>query len=240
MLQGKCALVTGASRGIGRAIAIKLAGELNLDLMLAGRDVVELEKTRLEVEALGVKAHVFALDLALENAAEKIISETIKIFGRLDIIINNAGIAISGPVEKTTIDEWNNMMNINARTPFFICKEAIPYLRKSDHATIINISSAVGRKGYKNQGAYCASKHALMGMTKVLAQEVQKDNIRVHVIAPGGVATEMITKMRPDINQDELIQPEEIANIAIFLIKNRGNAMIDEINVSRASNTPWI
>ena len=130
-------------------------------------------------------------------------------------------------------------MAVNARAPFLFCREAIPYLRKSDIPTIINISSVVGVKGYVNQGAYTASKHALMGMTKVLAQELHKDGIRVHVISPGGVATDMVTKTRPDLDISELVTPDEIADIVIFLLINRGNAVIDEINVRRHSNSPW-
>jgi 3-oxoacyl-[acyl-carrier protein] reductase len=130
-------------------------------------------------------------------------------------------------------------MAINARAPFLLCREAVPHLRKSDGATIINISSVVGRKGYVNQGAYSASKHALMGFTKVLAQELFEEDIRVYVLSPGGVATEMVTQMRPDIDPDNLIDPEDFAEIVRFLLTHRNSAVIDEINVRRASNSPW-
>ena len=131
------------------------------------------------------------------------------------------------------------LMAVNARAPFLLSKEAIPYLKRSDMATIINISSVVGVKGYINQGAYTASKHALMGLTKVLAQEVFQDGIRVHVISPGGVATSMVELTRPDIDPSTLISPEEIAEIVLFLLTHRGNAVIDEINVRRSANPPW-
>ena len=97
----------------------------------------------------------------------------------------------------------------------------------------------IGVKGYVNQGAYTASKHALMGMSKVLAQEVKADNIRVHTILPGGVATDMAGQVRPDLKPEDLMQPEEIAEIIIFLLTHRGNAVIDSINVRRASSAPW-
>jgi 3-oxoacyl-[acyl-carrier protein] reductase len=130
-------------------------------------------------------------------------------------------------------------MAVNARAPFLLSKEAISYLKRSDIATIINISSVVGIKGYVNQGAYTASKHALMGFTKVLAQEVFQDGIRVHIISPGGVATGMVELTRPDIDPSTLISPEEIAEIVLFLLTHRGNAVIDEINVRRSATPPW-
>ena len=105
--------------------------------------------------------------------------------------------------------------------------------------TIIQIVSVIGVKGYMNQGAYTASKHALMGMSKVLAQEVQPDNIRVHTILPGGVATDMIAEVRPDLKKSELMAPEDIADIVFFLLTHRSNAVIDDIHVRRASSTPW-
>jgi 3-oxoacyl-[acyl-carrier protein] reductase len=103
----------------------------------------------------------------------------------------------------------------------------------------VNIASVVAVKGYVNQGAYTASKHALLGFTKVLARELHREGIRVHVISPGGVATDLIPSMRPDIPPETLIQPEEIAEIVWFLLSHRGNAVIDEVNVRRISNEPW-
>ena len=130
-------------------------------------------------------------------------------------------------------------MNINDRAPFLLCKEAIPHLKAAGGGTIIQISSVVGVKAYVDQGAYTASKHALMGMSKVLAQEVQPDNIRVHTILPGGVATDMIGNVRPDLNMADLMQPEDVADIVMFLLTHRGNSVIDTVNVRRAASAPW-
>jgi len=237
-LKGKIALVTGASRGIGRSIALKLA-EHGVNLALSSTSDDTLKSVLQEVRSLGVDAIPCAANLVDVESPSRIIKDVVQHFGGFDILINNAGIAITKPLEETSTDEWNLHMAVNARAPFLFCREAIPYLRKSDIPTIINISSVVGVKGYVNQGAYTASKHALMGMTKVLAQELHKDGIRVHVISPGGVATDMVTKTRPDLDISELVTPDEIADIVIFLLVNRGNAVIDEINVRRHSNSPW-
>jgi 3-oxoacyl-[acyl-carrier protein] reductase len=130
-------------------------------------------------------------------------------------------------------------MAINARGPFLLCREAIPYLKQQDQAFIINITSVVGVKGYTNQAAYSASKHAVMGMTKALAKEVQSDGIRVHAICPGGVDTQLGGQARPDLERSVLIQPEEIADIVLFLVTRQDNAVMDEIHVRRATSTPW-
>ena len=237
-LTGKVAIITGASRGIGTAIS-KMIAEMGCNIVIVGRDQERLGKLENQFSRYGVKIKTLSVDLSDESAPEKIIQQTIAEFGRLDILINNAGIAYSKSIEETDINMWDTLMNINARAPFFLCKAALPYLKKSDQGTIINISSVIGRLGYINQAAYGASKHALMGFSKVLSLEVQKHNIRVHVIAPGGVATDLVKRMRPDIDEALLMQPEEIAGIVSFLLTFKGNAMIDEINVRRFASAPW-
>jgi NAD(P)-dependent dehydrogenase (short-subunit alcohol dehydrogenase family) len=131
-------------------------------------------------------------------------------------------------------------MTVNARAPFILCREAIPYLSRQDVSFIINIASVVATKGYINQSAYGASKHALLGMTKALAKEVQKDGIRVLAINPGGVDTDQLGLSRPDLDRSVLMQPDEVADIVLFLVTRQGNAVIDEVNVRRAASTPWV
>lgn len=236
--KGKTALVTGSSGGIGESIAIRLAG-MGINLVITGRATDKLILLNSKINSMGVESHLVVADISRPETPEKLIRETIQKFGSLDILINNAGYAVSKPLSHTSAEEWDIMMATNARGPFFLCKESIPYLQKSDYATIFNISSVVGRLGYENQAAYSASKHALMGFSKVLAKEVQPLGIRVHTIAPGGVATEMVKTMRSDLGSSNLIQPEEIADIVEFLLKYRGNAMIDNIDVRRSNGTPF-
>ncbi|HHU64012.1 MAG TPA: SDR family oxidoreductase [Clostridiales bacterium] len=237
-LKDMTALVTGGSRGIGRAVARKLADH-GVNLMLVGRNLKKLEAVQRDLSTKNVKVFFCVEDLADAQAPARIIRETVERLGGLDILINNAAVGMVAPLTETSVEQWDRIMAVNARAPFLLSKEAIPYLRKSRCSSIINISSVVGYKGYINQGAYTASKHALMGMTKVLAQEVYKDNIRVHVISPGGVDTEMLYDMRPDLKPSEVISPDEIADIVMFLLTHRGNGVIDEINIRRVSNSPW-
>ncbi|ACK41728.1 MULTISPECIES: SDR family oxidoreductase [Dictyoglomus] len=237
-LENKIALITGASRGIGEEIAKRLAKE-KVNLALIARDEKRLRELKEKLEKENINVFILSIDLREKNAPKTVIGEVIRHFERLDILINNAGTALSKPIIETSEEEWDEIMTINAKVPYFLCKYAIPYLKNSEIPTIINISSVVGYKGYVNQSAYTASKHALHGFTKVLAQEVHEYGIRVHLISPGGVATDLVNKVRPDLEKALLIQPSEIAEIIVFLLKFRNNAVIDEIQVRRKDNIPW-
>jgi 3-oxoacyl-[acyl-carrier protein] reductase len=178
-------------------------------------------------------------DLLEDSTYERIVSDCVDSFGGIDIIVNNAGYAKKLLLTETSKEEWDRHMAVNVRAPFMLVNAAMPYLEKSGHATVINICSVVSTKGYVTQGAYSSAKHALLGYTKVLARETFKKGIRVHAISPGGVATELIQETRPDLDLSTLSTPQEIANIALFLLKNRNGAVIDEISVRRYTKEPW-
>lgn len=146
---------------------------------------------------------------------------------------------MSGNFTETSAEDWDYVFAVNVRAPFFLCKEVLYLLKKSEKPMIINIASVVGFKGYINQSVYASSKHALTGFTKVLAKEVQPFGIRVHLISPGGVATEMVTKVRPDIDPEELIQPEEIAEIIRYIVNHSGKGIIDHFYIRRFNGFPF-
>ncbi len=237
-LEGTTALVTGASRGIGRAIALRLAGA-GVKIALVGRDKGSLGTVKKEIEDDGGTAEMYPFDLVSISKIGDLVRKVARDLGGIDILINNAGVAVSKPFEETTEEEWDRIFTINTKVPFFLSKETLPYLLESGNANIINITSVVAKKGYENQSAYSASKHALYGFSKALSREVQDRGIKVHTIAPGGVATEMVSRMRPDINPDDLIQPEAVAEVVFFLLSLGGNAVIDEIDIRRGGKTPW-
>ncbi len=228
------AIVTGATRGIGKAIALKLT-ELHYNLVIVGRTAKLLDQIKSEIEKTGGRCLTVVADLGQENAPGHIMEKTVSHFGQMDVLVNNAGMSHSGPLLETDMETWDKVHAVNARAPFFLSKAAIPYLKVSPNPVIINIGSVVGFKGYRDQAAYASSKHALTGFTKVLAKEVQKDGIKVHLISPGGVNTEMVREMRPDIDTEQLIQPEEIAEIVEFLVTRKGKGTIDHLYIRRQS-----
>lgn len=234
----KVAIITGASRGIGKIIATELAKN-HFHLAIVARNRQKLDELAGKLSDFNVKILSISVDLENENAADQIIDQTIKTFGKFDVLINNAGIALNQPILDSNVKTWNKIFYVNARTPYFLCQKAIPYLRKSSHPVIINLGSVVDHKGYLNQSIYASSKHAIAGFTSVLAKEVQKDNIRVHLISPGGVNTEMVSKVRPDLDTEEMIQPPEIAEIILFLCNYSGKGIIDHINVRRFKALPF-
>ena len=237
-LAGKVAIVTGASRGIGRAISVALAQE-TATIVLAARSIQQLQITAEQVTKAGGQARIVHVELTEEKSIRNLIQVTGEKLGRLDILVNNAGVTHSAELGQTSTEDWQRCISINATAPFILCREALPLLKKSKAAYIINIASVVGVKGYPLQSAYTASKHALRGMTMSLAEELRGSNIRVHLLCPGGVDTDMVDSVRPNIAKDELIKPEEIAELVLYLVTHKGNAVVDELRIRRATSSPW-
>jgi len=237
-LAGKVAIVTGASRGIGRAISVALAQE-NATIVLAARSIQQLQITAEQVTKAGGQARIVHVELTEEKSIRNLIQVTGEKLGRLDILVNNAGVTHSAELGQTSTEDWQRCISINATAPFILCREALPLLKKSESAYIINIASVVGVKGYPLQSAYTASKHALRGMTMSLAEELRGSDIRVHLLCPGGVDTDMVDSVRPDIAKDELIKPGEIAELVLYLVTHKGNAVVDELRIRRATSSPW-
>jgi NAD(P)-dependent dehydrogenase (short-subunit alcohol dehydrogenase family) len=237
-LARKVAMVTGASRGIGRAISVALAKE-GTTVVLAARALEKLKETAKQVTEAGGKAEIVVTELTEEKSVKNLVKVTGEKFGRLDILVNNAGVTHSAKLEETATADWDRCHQVNARAPFILCREALPLLKKAESAYILNIASVVGVKGYPLQSAYTASKHALRGMTISLAEELKGSNIRVHLLCPGGVDTELVKQVRPDIERQDLMQPDEIAELVIYLVTHKGNAVMDELHIRRAASSPW-
>ncbi len=238
-IRNKTAIITGAGGGIGRVIALALANEgVNL-ILLGGNNLEKLEATLSLVENSGVKCKAYPGNLTDKNFLSTAIEQIKADFGGIDILINNAGKGVNCPFEQTSEELFDEIMQINVKVPFMLTKLVLPELKKSNWATIINIASVTGHVGYENQSAYSASKHALLGMTKALAKEVYKDGVRVHAVSPGGVYTDMIKLTRPDLTPEGMIMPEDIADIVVFILTHRTNAVIDEIELHRVGKQPF-
>ena len=232
------ALITGSTRGIGKAIALELAKN-NYTVVVTGTNQQLIDEVVSQIKADGGEAFGIASNLLDKNAPELLINKVIDQFGKLDVLVNNAGLAWADSFENVTEKDYDKIMGLNVKVPMFLTKAALPYLLQSSEKAIVNISSVVGHKAYARQTLYAASKHALNGMMSALAKEYRAQKLRVYNVAPGGVATEMIQTARPDLDPNTLIQPEEIAKTVLFLFSLKGNAQIDEVRIRRQDNTPF-
>ena len=233
MLGGKTALVTGGGGGIGREIAAQLKAA-GANVAICGRNVEKLEAAARSIGG----ALTLPGDLLDDTYVQSCVDRTVETFGGLDILINNAGVALSKPFGETTIEDFDRVMATNVRAPFILIRSALPQLRKA-RGRVINIASVVAHKGYPLQSAYAASKHALLGLSKSLANELYEDGVRVHVISPGGVYTDMAKVARPDLSPDGLISAAEVADAVMFLLSLDKNAVIDEICLHRQGKAPF-
>ncbi|MCP4377303.1 MAG: SDR family oxidoreductase [bacterium] len=233
-LAGQTAIVTGAGRGIGRTIAITLAAH-GTNVALTARSEDQLRAVQSEIASAGGTAEIFPTDLTVDANISALLKDTTERFGGLDILVNNAGFVKIVPLAETSAEDWDHTMNINVRAPFILCRQAIEYLKQRPNPHIINITSALALKSYPGQGAYTASKHALLGMTKTLAKEVADMGILVHAVHPGGVDTDM----RFDEDRSALMNPQPIADAVIFLLTIEGSGTVDEIHVRRTAGEPW-
>jgi len=224
-LDGKAALVTGSSRGIGRATAIALAR--------AGADVVvnyasnqaAAEEVVARIRELGRRGVAVQADVAGFRQAVGLVEATIKEFGRLDILVNNAGITADNLLLRMKEEEWDRVLAVNLKGAFNCTRAALRYLLKSPAGRVINISSIIGLRGNLGQVNYAAAKAGLIGFSKALAQEVGRRGITVNVVAPGFIVTDMTDRLPEDLKQKMLAdipigrfgQPEEVAGLVVFL-----------------------
>jgi 3-oxoacyl-[acyl-carrier protein] reductase len=237
-LQGQVALVTGSSRGIGRGIAEGLA-EAGAHVVLAARGEQALEATQAAIAGRGGKASWVAGDLAREADVDALFARVAEEQGRLDVLVNNAGLGLFGPLADFASEDFDRLIAVNLKAVFLCCRQAMRLMAPRKRGYIINISSVVGIKGYPNQAVYTATKHGVMGITKSLAVEAQPHGIRVSVVLPGGVDTALIAAGRPDLDRSVLLQPQDIAQAVLYLLSLSERAAVDEIYVRRRSSAPF-
>jgi 2-deoxy-D-gluconate 3-dehydrogenase len=196
-LAGKTAIITGATKGIGKEFAL-LLGNKGVNVALIARSEKELDNVKREIEASGGKAHTYPLDLTDTEKIPEVVRDINESFGNIDILVNNAGMNRAKPAEKVTDDDWDAVMDLNLKSTFFITQAVGKYMRKQKNGKIINISSQMAFVGYFDRAAYATSKGGLTQMTKALSIEWAKDNINVNAIAPTFIETEMTKSMFED------------------------------------------
>jgi NAD(P)-dependent dehydrogenase (short-subunit alcohol dehydrogenase family) len=249
-LKGNTALITGASKGIGRAIALAFANE-GADLAVTGRNEGELRSLADEAQAQGVKCVVIAADLAERGSAAMVYEQAKAGLGPIQILVNNAGVGSSAnpkPVLNYDDDFWEMMMYVNLTAPYLLSKAVLPDMLKAHYGRIINVASINGKIGAMHGAAYSASKHGLLGLTRTLAMETVKDGITVNAICPGPVHT-LINDLRLQYDAQRLgksfaeietsvtpmgrrLEPDEISPLAVYLASKESAPMTGQaINI---------
>lgn len=227
-LAGKNALVTGAGKGIGRAIAVALAQE-GANVALLARTESQLRDVAQEIEQLGGKAVVVTADIADRTAVEAAVTQAATTLGTIDILINNAGIGTFAKLVDMDPAEWEKIIQVNLMGTYYATRAVLPQMIARETGDIINIASTAGQRGAATTSAYSASKFAIMGLTESLMQEVRKHNIRVTALTPSTVATELaINNKLTDGNPEKVMQPEDLAEFIISQLKLNRRIFIKE------------
>ncbi len=225
-LKGKVAIVVGGAGDIGHAIAVTF-GNAGADVVVTSRKLENLQKVADEIKSKGCKAMAIASHIAKLEEIQNLVKQVTDNFGRIDILVNSSGASFIVPLMEIEERTWDHVMNINLKGPFYLCQKVAPIMKAQGGGSIINITSYLGTRTEENLGAYCVSKAAVMHLTRVMAKEWGKYNIRVNAIAPAWVHSHLADPFlqQPGINERMLSQtvigrfgePDDIAAIALYL-----------------------
>ncbi len=237
LLEGKVALITGAARGIGKAIALKFASE-GADIIFTDLVIDENgEATKKEIAGFGVRVLAIASNAASFDEAHKVVEEGVKEFGKIDILVNNAGITKDGLMMRMSEQQWDAVIGVNLKSAFNFTHAITPVMMRQKNGSIINMSSVVGVSGNAGQANYSASKAGMIGLAKSIAQELGSRGVRANAVAPGFIITEMTAKLPEEIRKEwaEKIPlrrgglPEDIANVCTFLASDMSSYVTGQV-----------
>jgi NAD(P)-dependent dehydrogenase (short-subunit alcohol dehydrogenase family) len=227
-LKGTVALVTGGSRGIGKAIARKLAS-LGAAVSICGRDAVALEQSANEIRQLGHPVHAQIADVTKAADVETLVRTTQEKLGPISILVNNAGIGRFGPVQEKSEEEWDLVINSNLKSIFLVSRAVVPSMIRAGVGDIINISSLAGKNTFAGGGIYCASKWGVQGLTGCMAEDLRGYGIRVSAICPGSVATEFSGRGPKD--PKKVLSAEDVAHAVVMLVLQGPQSFISEVHL---------
>jgi NAD(P)-dependent dehydrogenase (short-subunit alcohol dehydrogenase family) len=234
-LAGKVSLITGGGTGIGRGTALAFARE-GAKVAVAGRRMDKLQEVVSEIRAAGGEAIAVACDVSRAVDAQNAIRKTVEAFGKLDVLVNNAGVLSVSTIEEIAEDEWDRLIGANLKGPFLMCRAALPEFRKAGGGAIVNVGSVLGLVAMKKRAAYCASKGGVTLLTKAIAIDHGHENIRANCICPSIVETELVSQLfnTPDgdrVKRERLAtiplgrmgRPADIAELAVYLASDESS-----------------
>jgi len=227
-LAGQVALVTGGNRGIGKAIAARLAA-LGAAVAICGRDSQTLATTASELQAVGTPIHSQRADVTKSSDVDALIKETETALGAISILVNNAGMGLFGPVQEKTEQEWDTLINTNLKSVFLVSRKVIPGMIQRKSGDIINISSLAGKNTFAGGGIYCASKWALQGLSGCMAEDLRNYGIRVSTVCPGSVATEFSGRGPKD--GGKVLTAEDVAHAVAMIATQGPQSFLSEVHL---------
>jgi len=227
-LAGKVALITGASRGIGFAIARRL-GRMGAHVSICGRDQAKLDQSAASLRGEGIETLAVRADVARGDEISSLVHKTQQEVGPIDILVNNAGTGVFGPFQEFEEADWNAVMDTNLKSVFLACRAVAPEMIRRQTGHIINISSLAGKNTFANGAIYCASKWGLMGLTGSMAEDLRGYGIRVSAICPGSVATEF--PGQGGKGPSKILQPDDVAHAVAALVTQAAGSFISEVHI---------
>ena len=229
-LKDKVAIISGASRGIGRAVALLLA-QHGMRIVLVARNEHELQSLQQEIHAQGGKAISVAASVTEESGVQQVVGATMSVFGRIDVLVNNAGMGIFKKVEDISAEDWDIVMGVNAKGTFLLSKAVLPHLKTAGQGFIVNIASDVSRRTFANGSLYCASKFAQDAFASALRKEVRPFGIKVSVIYPGLTDTYFNGTEQGEERKKDWLRAEDIAEAVWYVLNAPRHVVVDELMI---------
>ena len=229
-LSEQVALVTGAGRGIGRAVALEFAAQ-GAAVALAARGRAELASVAAEIRAMGGRALAVPTDIAVDHAVESLVEQVVAELGRLDVLVTAAGVAAFGPLSASKPGDWDGMLSVNLRGAMLTCRAVLPVMRRQRRGTIINVGSIAATRAIPGSAVYAATKAGIVAFSRVLAEELRPDGVRVSVLLPGAVDTPLWDAIPNSPDRGRMLRPEDVARAALLVATLPPGAALEELTL---------